>query len=189
MRDLTIVNYANEGNYANADNCPPVSEKMLAMKDLEYLWLDHFPVPNWICGFSNLMELILLSCDCVEYPALEIMPNLITLYLSGNSNCKALPKGFGKPGGFPQLRFFRIDGFEVLEELPKLEDGAMPRLEILQVGFCENLKKLPCGLQLLKSLKECHLYYMKETQMSESGELLKKLKANNPNVKIEVVKC
>ncbi|GLJ19863.1 hypothetical protein SUGI_0360050 [Cryptomeria japonica] len=177
VRNLIIQN-------VTTDNCPPVSEKMLAMKDLESLSLIRFAVPNWICGFSNLMELKLSNCHCVEYPALEIMPSLITLYLSENSNCKALPKGFGKPGGFPKLRVFEIIDFVVLEELPELEDGAMPRLEILQVLSCENLKKHPCGLELLKSLKECHLYYMKVTQMSESGELLNKLKANNPNVKI-----
>ncbi|XP_057838972.2 disease resistance RPP13-like protein 4 [Cryptomeria japonica] len=45
MRNLTIQNYYSD------EDLPHVSEKMLAMKDLEYLSLLQYAVPNWICGF------------------------------------------------------------------------------------------------------------------------------------------
>ncbi|GLJ20211.1 hypothetical protein SUGI_0366870 [Cryptomeria japonica] len=54
MRNLTIFNYATiECN---------LSEEMFAMKDLEFLRLLKFVVPNWICGFSNMMQLELRYC-------------------------------------------------------------------------------------------------------------------------------
>ncbi|GLJ20106.1 hypothetical protein SUGI_0364780 [Cryptomeria japonica] len=185
MRNLTINNSV-EG-HANEGNLPPLSDKMLAMKDLEYLFLSTFAMPNWICGFSNLMELKLYRCHCAEYPALEMMPNLIKLYIWTNALCKALPKGFGKPGGFSQLRYLEIDHFSVLEELPELEDGAMPCLEILNVTYCSRLKKVPRGLELLRRLKKCDF---KETgvgdMFEEGGELWNKIKSNNPNVRIKL---
>ncbi|GLJ20163.1 hypothetical protein SUGI_0366060 [Cryptomeria japonica] len=176
MRTLKLIN-------TTGVNLPPLSEKMLAMKDLEFLRLWGFAVPNWICGFSNLMQLELYDCHCVEYPALEMMPNLIKLEIWENDICKALPKGFGKSKGFPQLLFLEIRGFSVLEEFLELEDGAMPNLEILNVFLCPNLKKVPSGLEPLRSLKECHFRKTGVDDMLKEGEeLWNKMKVNNSNV-------
>ncbi|GLJ20225.1 hypothetical protein SUGI_0367050 [Cryptomeria japonica] len=46
MRNLTMFNFSTLDNGI-------LSEKMLAMKDLEFLSLTRFAVPNWICGFFN----------------------------------------------------------------------------------------------------------------------------------------
>ncbi|GLJ20227.1 hypothetical protein SUGI_0367100 [Cryptomeria japonica] len=146
-----------------------------------------FAMPNWIWGFSNLMQLELRDCHCAEYPALQMMPNLIKLEIWTNDICKALPKGFGKCGGFRQLCYFRIVSFLLLEEFPELEDGAMPHLQVLEVEECSNLNKIPRGLELLKCLKRCDF---KQTgvddMLEEGGELWEKIKANNPNVIINI---
>ncbi|GLJ20159.1 hypothetical protein SUGI_0365910 [Cryptomeria japonica] len=182
MRTLGIINSTN----VTEVNLPPLSEKMLAMKDLEFLHLEKFAVPNWICGFSNLMQLELWDCHCAEYPALEMMPNLIKLDIWRNDICKALPKGFGKSKGFPQLLFLNIQGCSVLEEFLELEEGAMPHLEILRVFRCPNLKKVPSGLEHLRSLKECHFGRTGVDDMLKEGEeLWNKLKVNNSNVIIK----
>ncbi|GLJ20223.1 hypothetical protein SUGI_0367020 [Cryptomeria japonica] len=183
MRTLTIFNNTDDVDDVTEVNLPPLSEKMLAMKDLEYLLLRRFAVPNWLCGFSNLMQLELYGCPCAEYPALEMMPNLIKLHIWTNAICKALPKGFGKSGGFRQLCYFRIESFLVLEEFPELEDGAMPHLEVLEVARCSNLNKIPRGLELLKCLKRCHFQQTGvDDMLKEGGELWEKIKARNPNV-------
>ncbi|KAH9319228.1 hypothetical protein KI387_020997, partial [Taxus chinensis] len=151
MRLLKIDNFNDDESVL-----PHLSEKMLAMKDhLEILHLERFAVPAWVCDFSNLVQLRLWKCHCAGYPALEEMPNLKVLQMIGNSKYRVLPEGFGKPMGFPQLRYLEIVEFEVLEELPELEEGAMPRLEKLRVNLCPNVKKVPHGLDLLKCLKEC----------------------------------
>ncbi|GLJ20105.1 hypothetical protein SUGI_0364760 [Cryptomeria japonica] len=184
MRTLGIINDV-EG-HADEGHLPPLSDKMLAMKDLEYLYLASFAVPNWICGLSNLKQLELWNCHCVEYPALEMMPNLITLDLNSDDICKALPKGFGKPGGFRQLRYFKIFSFSVLEEFPELEDGTMPCLQILELYCCPRLKKVPRGLELLRRLNECVFVETGVRDMfEEGGELWNKIKSNNPNVRMK----
>ncbi|GLJ20253.1 hypothetical protein SUGI_0367800 [Cryptomeria japonica] len=185
MRSLNICN-ASEG-HVDECNLPSLPEEMLAMKNLEFLCLDSFAVSNWICGFSNLMQLRLYNCHCAEYPALELMPSLINLELNFNDNCKALPKGFGKRRGFLQLHVFKILNFPVLEELPDLEDGAMPHLEILEVFQCPYLKKVPSGLGLLKSLKECEFIWTGISIPSireEDEELWNKIKVNNSSESI-----
>ncbi|GLJ20123.1 hypothetical protein SUGI_0365360 [Cryptomeria japonica] len=182
MRNLTIYN--TRGAHGRG-NLPPLSEKMLAMKDLEYLYLASFAVPNWILGFSNLTQLELWECHCAKYPALEMMPNLTKLQLYFNNICKALPTGFGKSRGFPSLRSFTISLLYVLEELPEFEDGAMPLLEILKVDECRNLTKGPRGLERLQSLKECCFDNTGVTHMLEKGGgLWNKMKRRNPNVRI-----
>ncbi|GLJ52345.1 hypothetical protein SUGI_1113560 [Cryptomeria japonica] len=127
MRRLYV---RNEINGMQSDP-PQFPEKMSAMRDLELLDLRKFAVPNWICCLPNLMYLYLRDCHSSDYPELQTMPNLVSLVLVGNERCRALPKAFGKSGGFPHLRFFTIVDFSELEEFPEIEDGAMACLEKL----------------------------------------------------------
>ncbi|GLJ14872.1 hypothetical protein SUGI_0241980 [Cryptomeria japonica] len=82
------------------------------------------------------------------------MPNLVSLHLHGNKGCTELPMAFGKSGGFPQLRFFRIWEFTELVELPELEEGAMPCLEELEIVKCPKLNEIREGLEWLKEEKD-----------------------------------
>ncbi|KAH9319172.1 hypothetical protein KI387_020941 [Taxus chinensis] len=190
MRILSIENRVS--NDDDESVLPHLSAKMLAMKDhLEILYLSFFAMPAGVCDFSNLVKLHLMACDCADYPALEEMPNLRVLIMTINRKCRVLPEGFGKPRGFPQLRYLLILAFDVLEELPDLEEGAMPLLERLEVGNCRNVKKVPCGLELLKSLKVCD-FRMADTnnvfgkELEEGGEYWNKIKANIPNLTIRL---
>ncbi|GLJ21379.1 hypothetical protein SUGI_0393480 [Cryptomeria japonica] len=160
-------------------------KKMTAMKDLENLYLRKFVVPSWICGFANLRELELNGCDCSDYPELQIMPNLVRLELYGNIRCRELPKAFGKAGGFPQLRFLKIDWFRELEEFPELEEGAMACLEELKLWSCPKVKKVGEGLERLKRLRvfdysRSGTSEVKE-KFKEGGEYWHKIKSNNPH--------
>ncbi|GLJ30505.1 hypothetical protein SUGI_0603830 [Cryptomeria japonica] len=121
---------------------PHIPENMRAMKHLESLRLAKFAVPSWTCDLANLRELQLLECECSDYPELQRLPNLVLLYLKGNGRCRELPKAFGKSGGFPRLRFFRIEEFYQLEEFSELEEGGMACLEKLEILSCSKLKEV-----------------------------------------------
>ncbi|GLJ07398.1 hypothetical protein SUGI_0066110 [Cryptomeria japonica] len=110
-------------------------------------------------------------------------------------NLVELPKVFGKSGGFSHLLFFTIWGFESLEELPGLEEGAMAYLEefVLEefvLWDCPKLKKVPEGLEQLKKLKQLN-YGCSGTNgwseiLKEGGEYWKKIKAINPSITITI---
>lgn len=150
MRRLVLKNEMWVGSEIDL---PHIPENMIAMKHLESLHLEFFAVPSWICGLANLRELQLKSCDCGDYPELQRLPNLVSLILKGNRRCRELPKSFGKSGGFPHLRFFRIEEFSELVEFPELEEGAMACLEELKLVRCPNVKKVGKALERLRRLK------------------------------------
>ncbi|GLJ39916.1 hypothetical protein SUGI_0816190 [Cryptomeria japonica] len=178
MRRLTICN--------STENELELPKKMTAMKDLESLILWRFAVGSWICDMANLRELELTWHSCNDYPELQTMPNLVRLELSGNDKCKELPKAFGQRGGFRHLRFFKIDCFNDLEEIPELEEGAMSCLEEFHLCNCTKVKKVGEGFERLKRFK---LFYYKRTDKLEEifragGEYWNKIKVINPHVKI-----
>ncbi|GLJ14511.1 hypothetical protein SUGI_0234840 [Cryptomeria japonica] len=145
MRHLGILNLRME--------CPQFPEKMRAMKHLESLQLRKFPVPSWICDLVNLRELSLDDCEYSDFPEFQRMPNLVSLILEGNHRCRQLPKAFGKSGGFPHLRFFKIILFEELEKFPELEEGSMACLEKFTLSQCDKLQNIE-GLERLKTVKD-----------------------------------
>ncbi|GLJ14377.1 hypothetical protein SUGI_0232320 [Cryptomeria japonica] len=164
------------------------SEKMRTMRDLESLQLYSFVVPGWICDLANLRELELRGCLCIDYPALQRMPNLVRLVLDGDYLCRELPKAFGKSGGFPHLRFFTIQFFINLEEFLKLEEGAMACLEEFRLQHCWNVKKVGEGLERLKRLKVFDFTSSRKGEVREAlkkgGKYCKKIKVINSRVTI-----
>ncbi|GLJ52511.1 hypothetical protein SUGI_1117660 [Cryptomeria japonica] len=176
-------------NNIKGTELPQFPENITAMKQLEYLLLQRFVVPRWICKLTNLRELWLQECS--DYSELERMPNLVGLYLNKDKSCRKLPEAFGKSGGFPQLRFLQITNFSSLEELPTLEEGAMVCLEQFLLFLCPKVKKVE-GLEQLKRLEEFSFY--DSGMMSnwwktlyEDGEYWKKIKAINPQVNITAI--
>ncbi|GLJ19670.1 hypothetical protein SUGI_0356320 [Cryptomeria japonica] len=167
---------------------PPCPLKMMAMKDLEHLRLCGFAVPSWISRFPNLRILKLVYCECVDYTTLtiETLPNLMILELTGNESCTELPRAFGMSGRFNKLSFFEIRLFSKLKQFPKLEMGALPCLEKLIFKKLPDMKRVPIGLELLKSLKECTFEStgISRARLREGSHDWEKIKASNPNVTI-----
>ncbi|GLJ13077.1 hypothetical protein SUGI_0204730 [Cryptomeria japonica] len=179
MRHLTV------------ENCVPLSrplfpEKLEIMTDLEKLQVEEFAVTSRLCSFVNLRELRLQRCDWSSYPEFQNMPNLVSLRLEYNGSCREIAEAFGKSGGFPKLRFLLIKDFPGLEEFPKLEDGAMPRLEVFKLQECNRLRKVPEGLEELKMLKEFNHDYTGtdglRDRLREGGQDWQKVKTLNPQL-------
>eukprot|EP01018_Ginkgo_biloba_P008402 Gb_25817 [translate_table: standard] len=151
MRTLCLHN-ASENKFLQ------LSDKMASLTELEHLRLEYYSVvPNFVCSFKNCLVLILYSCNCTDYPALETLLNLRILLLQGNRCCLKLRKEFGKSGGFPKLERLGLFYLTSLEEFPKLEDGAMPCLKTLRVWRCGRLKKRPDGIERLNNLEQIHV--------------------------------
>ncbi|GLJ52626.1 hypothetical protein SUGI_1120070 [Cryptomeria japonica] len=174
------------------------SKEMRAMKHLEKLSLSGFNVPSWIHKLENLRELHLNFFECSDFPEFQEMPNLVVLIMGYNESCRELPKAFGKSGGFPQLRILHLDGLVSLEEIPELEDGAMPCLQEFRIYQCGGINDSPKlkkveGLERLKRLK---IFYCRKSTLHESwesleegGEYWNKIKVINPRVHIEFSDC
>eukprot|EP01018_Ginkgo_biloba_P008581 Gb_26463 [translate_table: standard] len=134
---------------------PRLSERMPSFIELETLILNGFAVPNWICSFQNLIMIRFYQCECLDYPALETLPNFRHLALLTNNRCRLLPKEFGKSGGFPKLELLELNDFPNLEELPRIEEGGMPSLKTLDLYSLPLLKRMvEEGLELLTTLEE-----------------------------------
>eukprot|EP01018_Ginkgo_biloba_P008584 Gb_26475 [translate_table: standard] len=176
MRSLYISNdlYSDRSDYV----VPRLSEKMASLKELERLQLFGFAVPNCVSGFQNLIMIKFYRCECLDYPAMETLPNLRGLGLFINKRCSELPKEFGKTAGFPKLETFSMVKFPKLEELPRLEEGAMPNLKRLVLDSLPLVKRMAEGLQRLTSLEEIDLLRCTawDEEMQERGEEWQKMK-------------
>eukprot|EP01018_Ginkgo_biloba_P008398 Gb_25816 [translate_table: standard] len=73
--------------------------------------------------------------------------------IGSNESCREFPKEFGKAGGFPKLERLHLSAL-CLEELPKLDDGAMPRLKSFSLFDCKRLTKMPDGMERLTTVEE-----------------------------------
>jgi len=80
---------------------------------------------------------------------------LSTLSIYGCKSIKKLPNSFTSSDAFPSLKKLDCFGFGLVE-FSKVEDGAMPKLQILNLN-CTNIKSLPNILIYLKNLKVVHI--------------------------------
>ncbi|XP_058114689.1 probable disease resistance RPP8-like protein 2 [Magnolia sinica] len=89
--------------------------------------------------------------------------------------------------GFPRLEHLNVDCLRDLEEW-RVEEGAMPRLLHLLIDQCEQLKKLPEGLQHVTALRELTLLRMDYEFISrlreEDGEDWHKIR-HIPSIEIQ----
>jgi len=60
---------------------------------------------------------------------------------------------------FPDLVRIKLCSCEKLVEFPEVDEGALPRLQILDLRYCDSLRSLPLSLELLTSLRELNLSY------------------------------
>ncbi|CAL5378271.1 unnamed protein product [Camellia sinensis] len=145
----------------------------------------------------NLTQLALGDTKLEEdpMPTLGKLPNLRTLYLYDDAYigkemvCSSGPSsisggggggGYGgfDGGGFPKLINLCLWSLRNLEEW-RVEQGAMPCLFHLEIGFCQKLKETPDGLSFITTLRELDIKYASEAlqqRVREGGEDFYKVK-------------
>jgi hypothetical protein len=69
---------------------------------------------------------------------------------------KELPQSYTRRGAFPALNLF-ILGQSKLLEFPEVEEGAMPKLQLLDFDDCIFLHTLPASISLLTSIQTIDL--------------------------------
>eukprot|EP01018_Ginkgo_biloba_P024540 Gb_04766 [translate_table: standard] len=66
--------------------------------------------------------------------------------------------GFGRSGAFPVLKLLCLRDLIEVQELPALEEGSMPHLQVLGVELCARVKRLPEGMEQLNELKVLSIF-------------------------------
>ncbi|KAF8394131.1 hypothetical protein HHK36_020337 [Tetracentron sinense] len=114
--------------------------------------------PNWISSLLNLKKLKLARCGLSDDPlgVLQALPTLVELTLCQTYDGEEL---CFKRGGFLTLEVLYFDRLERLK-LVRVEEGAMPHLEELDIMACKMLEKVPLGIECLANLKFLHFAYM-----------------------------
>ncbi|KAF8394132.1 hypothetical protein HHK36_020338 [Tetracentron sinense] len=147
MKNLRFLKVISRGEVLDLQS---LSFPPMLLQRLELVGeLENFP--NWISSLLNLKKLYLEKCgfsdDSLE--VLQALPNLLELTLyeayDGEEMCF-------KGSGFPTLKYLRLGKFERLK-LVRVEDGAMPHLEKLDIAECKMLKKVPLDIECLTNLK------------------------------------
>jgi Leucine-rich repeat (LRR) protein len=99
-------------------------------------------LPSFITLFSKLKVFRLDNMSSLEsLPTLNTLKMLSTLSIKGCKSMKKLPDSFTSLDAFPSLK--KLDCYSYrLVEFSKVEDGAMPKLQILNLDKT-NIKSLP----------------------------------------------
>jgi len=113
-----------------------------------------------------------ISYRCIQLQELELC----------SSTLKFLPRSFTARGAFPALTNLNLS-CPNLVEFPKVDEGAFPKLQTLDVSSCQSLKSLPLtSLKLLSSLRSfivenCEWYI---SEMSSTWEKRDISKSSSP---------
>ncbi|OMO69202.1 Disease resistance protein [Corchorus olitorius] len=129
-------------------------------------------LPKWVPMVNSLVRLSLKGSRLTNLPLADLqdLPELLHLELLQVYNGKKL---HFQNGGFRKLKVLGLDKFDELETI-KVDKGAMPSLEKLIIQRCTKLRKVPKGIQHLKSVKVFELFDMHE-------ELIERLRPGNPD--------
>ncbi|VAI41613.1 unnamed protein product [Triticum turgidum subsp. durum] len=138
------------------DGC--LGEDLLPPSSLESLALHGrlVNVTKWIHKLQNLSKLVLTNSrleqdDAIQ--ALGVLPNIAVLRLHYDS-FRGTQLHLQR-SSFPSLMVLELRRLYKLQSVV-FEEDTMPKLELLHIGVCEELKDI-CGLSALKSLKEIQL--------------------------------
>ncbi|KAG4177161.1 hypothetical protein ERO13_A11G290441v2 [Gossypium hirsutum] len=122
--------------------------------------------------FSSHLAYIRLECcplDEDPMPTLEKLPNLRILEFEETFRVNEM---VCSAQGFPRLESLSLAWFNNLEEW-KVDEGAMPSLQRLEIWNCLNLKMLLEGLRFITTLKELKIESMPKAFkdiLEEGGE-------------------
>ncbi|GLJ15860.1 hypothetical protein SUGI_0261790 [Cryptomeria japonica] len=118
---------------------------MNAMLKLRKLWLkcpQLLEIENSFCEFQHLNFIRLFQCKMLEQlPALHKLASLKHLEIVESPNIEKFPEEFGKGGGFPKLEVFSVVGVEKMQQLPIVEEEALPSLKTLTIMKCKALER------------------------------------------------
>ncbi|GLJ28457.1 hypothetical protein SUGI_0559840 [Cryptomeria japonica] len=134
---------------------------MTAMSKLRKLCLSCpqlIQIKNSLCEFQHLSYIRLFNCGMSKLPALHMLPSLKHLNIVACPNIEKFPEEFGKERAFPNLEVFSIVGMKKIEQLPRVEEGALPSLKRLTIMKCEALQMLPQCYWNLKSVEKIRVY-------------------------------
>jgi len=132
-------------------------------------------LPSCILLFSKLKVLKLIDLLALEsLPALNTLKMLSTFHIVWCKLIKKLPDSFTSSDAFPSLK--ELNCFSSgLVEFPEVEDGAMPKLQILNLDET-HIERLPDTLIYLKNLEVLHICHDDLGKKFEKTWLSRKLK-------------
>uniref|UniRef100_A0A7I4D799 NB-ARC domain-containing protein n=1 Tax=Physcomitrium patens TaxID=3218 RepID=A0A7I4D799_PHYPA len=128
-------------------------------------------IPDCVCSLPCLKSLTIWCSKLVSPPALDRLPNLVSLIILYCFNLETLPTSFGRKDGFPALVRFKLNGSYKLASLPELEDGAMPSLKSLHLLDLEKFDILPQSFAKLKNLQTLDLRFCSNLKNLEHEHL------------------
>jgi Leucine-rich repeat (LRR) protein len=136
---------------------PDVMQSMVHLEEFWVCCCERIKIlPSFITLFSKLKVLRLDGMSSLEsLPALNTLKMLSTLSIKGCESIKKLPDSFTSSDAFPSLKELDCLG-SGLVEFSEVEDGAMPKLQILNLD-CTDIKSLPDTLIYLKNLKVVYI--------------------------------
>ncbi|KAH8947009.1 hypothetical protein BDL97_11G017500 [Sphagnum fallax] len=139
-------------NFSELRTVPDAIQSMVCLEEFSIFNCKRIKIlPACIPLFSKLKTLVLAGLSSLEsFPALNTLKLLSTLYIYDCKLIRKLPDSFTSSDAFPSLKEFTcmLSG---LIEFPKVEDGAMPKLQMLNLDRT-NIEKLPDTLIYLKNL-------------------------------------
>jgi len=136
------------------------------LPNLQTLGLYHCPNLEAVAltDCPNLEAVAFTNCPHLIYlPALDSLPRLGVLVL--NLSIKELPQSFTHRGAFPALDSFDLEQSQLVE-FPRVEEGAMPKLQSLNFDDCKLLHTLPASISLLTSIQTINLGSKNEKLMN-----------------------
>ncbi len=122
-------------------------------------------VPHIISALTKLKVLHLNLKDVKTLPAemAYCFKQLQKLDFWNLRSLEYLPSSFTCRGAFPALREFLLEDCKSLVEFPEVHEGALPKLQLLDMRACYSLRSLPLSLEVLPSLRELIVSYCKKT--------------------------
>ncbi|XP_027180704.1 disease resistance protein RPM1-like [Coffea eugenioides] len=128
-------------------------------------------MPQWVAHLHGLLRIDLnwsrLRGEEDPLESLQHLPNLSKINFCGSYQGEGL---CFKAGGFLKLKWMHLKRMEGLRGM-RVEEGALPRLQILFLRLLPLLEELPLGIQHLSHLQRLSLYEM-------SSQLREKLLEN-----------
>jgi Leucine-rich repeat (LRR) protein len=135
---------------------PDVIQSMVHLEEFSVRYCEQIKIlPSFITLLSKL-KVLRLCCGSLEsLPALNTLKMLSTLTIYECKSIKKLPESFTSLDAFPSLEVLDCER-SGLVEFWEVEDGAMPKLQILNLKRTA-IKSLPSTLIYLRNLKVVYL--------------------------------